>query len=51
MPQPTHIKLRTRSRVLEVAFDDGALFEQIELALFLLFGHFRDSSTMSFQIK
>jgi len=27
MPQPTHIKLRTRSRVLEVSFDDGAHFE------------------------
>ena len=27
MPQPTHIKLRTRSRVLDVSFDDGAHFE------------------------
>jgi DUF971 family protein len=27
MPQPTHIKLRTLSRVLEVSFDDGAHFE------------------------
>jgi DUF971 family protein len=27
MPQPTHIKLRTRSRLLEVAFDDGRQFE------------------------
>jgi DUF971 family protein len=27
MPQPTEIKLRTRSRVLEVTFDDGAHFE------------------------
>ena len=27
MPQPTHIKLRTRSRVLEVTFDDGTHFE------------------------
>jgi DUF971 family protein len=26
-PRPTEIKLRTRSRVLEVAFDDGARFE------------------------
>ena len=26
-PVPTLIKLRTRSRVLEVAFDDGARFE------------------------
>jgi len=26
-PVPTTIRLRTRSRVLEVAFDDGALFE------------------------
>jgi len=25
-PRPTEIKLRTRSRVLEVAFDDGARF-------------------------
>jgi DUF971 family protein len=27
MPQPTHIKLRTRSRLLEVTFDDGTHFE------------------------
>jgi DUF971 family protein len=27
MPHPTAIKLRTKSRVLEVAFDDGARFE------------------------
>ena len=27
MPQPTHIKLRTRSRILEVSFEDGAHFE------------------------
>jgi DUF971 family protein len=27
MPQPTHIKLRTRSRVLEVSFDDGTRYE------------------------
>jgi DUF971 family protein len=27
MPQPTHIKLRTRSRILEVFFDDGTHFE------------------------
>lgn len=27
MPHPTSLKLRTRSRVLEVAFDDGARFE------------------------
>jgi DUF971 family protein len=27
MPHPTDIKIRTRSRVLEVRFDDGALFE------------------------
>ncbi|HET7810693.1 MAG TPA: DUF971 domain-containing protein [Steroidobacteraceae bacterium] len=27
MNNPTEIKLRTRSRVLEVAFDDGARFE------------------------
>jgi len=27
MPFPTSLKLRTRSRVLEVAFDDGATFE------------------------
>jgi DUF971 family protein len=26
-PKPLEIKLRTRSRVLEVAFDDGARFE------------------------
>ena len=26
-PRPTEIKLRTRSRVLEVAFDDGSRFE------------------------
>jgi DUF971 family protein len=26
-PRPTEIRLRTRSRVLEVAFDDGARFE------------------------
>ena len=26
-PRPTEIKLRTKSRVLEVAFDDGARFE------------------------
>jgi DUF971 family protein len=26
-PQPTTIKLRTRSRVLEITFDDGASFE------------------------
>jgi DUF971 family protein len=26
MPQPTDIKLRTESRLLEVRFDDGALF-------------------------
>jgi DUF971 family protein len=26
-PRPTGIKLRTKSRVLEVAFDDGARFE------------------------
>jgi DUF971 family protein len=27
MPQPTDIKLRTRSRILEVRFDDGSRFE------------------------
>jgi DUF971 family protein len=27
MPQPTDIKLRTSSRVLEVSFDDGSHFE------------------------
>jgi len=27
MPQPTEIKIRTLSRVLEVSFDDGAHFE------------------------
>ena len=27
MPQPTEIKLRTLSRVLEVRFDDGSRFE------------------------
>ena len=27
MPQPTEIKVRTRSRILEVSFDDGAHFE------------------------
>ena len=27
MPQPTDIKLRTRSRILEVRFDDGSHFE------------------------
>jgi DUF971 family protein len=27
VPQPTEIKLRTRSRVLEVRFDDGSRFE------------------------
>jgi DUF971 family protein len=27
MPHPTSLKLRTRSRVLEVVFDDGAQFE------------------------
>lgn len=27
MPQPTEIKLRTQSRVLEVRFDDGSHFE------------------------
>jgi DUF971 family protein len=27
MPQPTDIKLRTQSRMLEVRFDDGARFE------------------------
>jgi DUF971 family protein len=27
MPQPTEIKARTRSRILEVSFDDGAHFE------------------------
>jgi DUF971 family protein len=27
MPTPTAIKLRTRSRVLDVTFDDGAQFE------------------------
>jgi DUF971 family protein len=27
MPRPTDIKLRTRSRLLEVTFDDGARFE------------------------
>ena len=27
MPQPTHIKLRTRSRILDVTFDDGTHFE------------------------
>lgn len=27
MPQPTEIKLRTQSRLLEVHFDDGARFE------------------------
>ena len=27
-PQPTEIKLRTKSRELVVSFDDGALFEQ-----------------------
>jgi DUF971 family protein len=27
MPRPTQIKLRTKSRLLEVAFDDGAAFE------------------------
>lgn len=26
-PQPTDIKLRTQSRILEVSFDDGARFE------------------------
>jgi DUF971 family protein len=26
-PQPTDIKIRTQSRLLEVAFDDGARFE------------------------
>ena len=27
MPQPTDIKLRTRSRILDVRFDDGSHFE------------------------
>jgi DUF971 family protein len=27
MSQPTHIKLRTRSRILEVSFDDGSHYE------------------------
>jgi DUF971 family protein len=27
MPHPTSLKLRTKSRVLEVVFDDGARFE------------------------
>jgi DUF971 family protein len=27
MPQPTEIKIRTRSRILEVSFDDGTHFE------------------------
>jgi DUF971 family protein len=27
MPQPTDIKLRTQSRILEVRFDDGSHFE------------------------
>jgi DUF971 family protein len=27
MPHPTSIKLRRKSRVIEVAFDDGAVFE------------------------
>ena len=27
MPQPTQIKLRTRSRILDVRFDDGSHFE------------------------
>jgi DUF971 family protein len=27
MPHPTSLKLRTKSRLLEVAFDDGAVFE------------------------
>lgn len=27
MPHPTSLKLRTKSRLLEVAFDDGARFE------------------------
>jgi DUF971 family protein len=27
MPQPTEIKLRTRSRLLDVTFDDGSHFE------------------------
>jgi len=27
MPQPTEIKLRTQSRLLEVRFDDGSHFE------------------------
>jgi DUF971 family protein len=27
MPQPTEIKIRTRSRVLDVRFEDGAHFE------------------------
>ena len=27
MPQPTEIKVRTRSRILEVSFDDGTHFE------------------------
>jgi DUF971 family protein len=27
MPQPTDIKLRTQSRILEVRFDDGSRFE------------------------
>ena len=27
MPQPTDIKIRTRSRVLDVRFDDGSHFE------------------------
>lgn len=27
MPHPTNIKSRTKSRVLEVSFDDGAVFE------------------------
>ncbi len=27
MPQPTDIKLRTRSRLLEIHFDDGSHFE------------------------
>src|SRR5271154_3665971 len=27
MPQPTDIRIRTRSRILEVSFDDGSRFE------------------------
>ena len=27
MPQPTEIKVRTRSRLLEISFDDGTHFE------------------------